>query len=340
MRKELGELGVRVIRLSTLTDQMLFDKDRIVVKAGKPVEVFFENTDIMPHNFVVTQPGAMEAIGTLAEAQATQPGAAERNYVPVSDKILVKSRLLQPRESQKVDFTAPTKAGVYPYVCTYPGHWRRMYGAMYVVEDLDEYLAAPEAYLAAHPLPIADELLKFNRPRTEWKFDELSKSVEGLSGRSFSNGKQLFTVAACVSCHKLGGAGTEVGPDLTKLDPKQQSPVEILHDILEPSFRINEKFQSWTFDLKSGKSVTGLVVKETPTEVEVLVNPLAKEKPVVLKTSEIDERKKSAVSIMPKGLLDKMTHEEILDLVAYVYAGGDPKHKVFQGGHDHGGHQH
>jgi len=340
IRKELGELGVRVVRLSTLTDQMLFDKERIVVKAGKPVEVFFENTDIMPHNFAITVPGAMEEIGTLAEAQATQPGAAERQYIPTSNKVLVKSRLLQPRESQKVAFTAPATPGVYPYVCTYPGHWRRMYGAMYVVEDLDEYLAAPEAYLAAHPLPILDDLLKLNRPRTEWKFEELAKSVQGLGSRSFSNGKQLFTVTSCVACHKLGGTGTETGPDLTKLDPKQQSPVEILHDILEPSFRINEKFQSYTIELKSGKTITGLVVKETPTSIEVLVNPLAKEKPVVLKLSEIDERKKSPTSIMPKGLLDKLTHEEILDLVAYVYAGGDPKHKVFQGGHDHGGHQH
>src|SRR5207302_121437 len=102
--------------------------------------------------------------------------------------------------------------------------------------------------------------------------------------------------------HKLGGAGVEVGPDLTKIDPKQQAPVEILHDILEPSFRINEKFQSWTFEMKSGKTITGLVVKETPAAVEVLVNPLAKEKPVVLKVSDIDERKKSATSIMPKGL--------------------------------------
>jgi len=340
VRKELGELGVRVVRLSTLTDQMLYDKERIVVKAGKPAEVFFENSDIMPHNFVVTVPGAMEEIGTLAEAQATQPGAAERDYVPASNKVLVKSKLLQPRESQKVPFTAPAKPGVYPYVCTYPGHWRRMYGAMYVVEDLDEYLAAPEAYLAAHPLPISDELLKLNRPRTEWKFEELAKSVDGLSGRSFSNGKQLFTVANCVACHKFGGVGTETGPDLTKIDPKQQSPVEILHDMIEPSFRINEKFQSYIFEMKSGKTITGLIVKETPAAVEVLVNPLAKEKPVVLKVSEIDERKKSPTSIMPKGLLDKLTHEEILDLVAYVYAGADPKHKVFQGGHDHGGHQH
>ena len=92
---------------------------------------------------------------------------------------------------------------------------------MYVVEDLDEYLADPEGYLAEHPLPIADELLKFKRPRKEWKFEDLASSVErDEDGRSFSNGKQMFQVASCVACHKLDGVGTEIGPDLTKLDPE------------------------------------------------------------------------------------------------------------------------
>ena len=84
--------------------------------------------------------------------------------------MLVKSRLVAPREAEKISFVAPTQPGVYPYVCTYPGHWRRMYGAMYVVADLDEYQADPEGYLAKNPLPVKDELLKFVRPRTEWKF--------------------------------------------------------------------------------------------------------------------------------------------------------------------------
>ncbi|MCI0702092.1 MAG: HEAT repeat domain-containing protein, partial [Planctomycetia bacterium] len=47
-RKELSEIGVRVIRVGTLFDQMSFDKERLVVQAGKPVEFVFENTDIMP----------------------------------------------------------------------------------------------------------------------------------------------------------------------------------------------------------------------------------------------------------------------------------------------------
>ena len=61
-----------------------------------------------------------------------------------------------------------------------------MYGALYVVEDLDEYLADPEAYLAKNPLPIEDELLKFNRPRKEWKFDDLARrsSSWSMAGRS------------------------------------------------------------------------------------------------------------------------------------------------------------
>jgi putative heme-binding domain-containing protein len=340
VRKQLGDLGVRVLRVSTLTDQMLFDKDRLVVKAGKPVEFVFENTDLMPHNFVITQPGSLEEVGMLGEAQATQTGALERGYVPASDKILLASKLLNPRDSQVLRWTAPAKPGVYPYVCTYPGHWRRMYGSLYVVEDLEEYLADAEAYLAAHKLPIQDKLLEFNRPRKEWKFDELAPSMDGLAGRSFVNGKQLFQVGACISCHKLGGVGQEFGPDLTKLDPKQQKPVEILHDVLEPSFRINEKYQTYVIEMNSGKTHTGIIMEEKGGIVKLIENPLTSTKPLELKAGDIAERKKSPTSIMPKGLLDKFTREEILDLVAYVYAGGDPKHKVFQGGHDHGGHEH
>jgi putative heme-binding domain-containing protein len=331
VRKELGELGVRVVRLATLPDQMLYDKERIVVQAGKPAEIVFENTDIMPHNLVVARPGALEELGNLADTTGTQPGALERNYVPNSSKILFASRLLMPRGSQKIDFTAPQQPGVYPYVCTFPGHWRRMRGAMYVVADLDEYLADPEAYLAKHTLTIADELLKYNRPRTEWKYADLLPAVKDMDhGRSFVQGKQLFTVANCIACHRLNGVGTVVGPDLSQLDPKKQPP-DVLRDIVEPSFTINEKFQSYILTLDDGRQVTGLITEETPDEVKVMENPLAKCEPTILKKSSISERAKSPKSIMPEGLLNQLTREEILDLVAYVASHGDSRSKVFSG---------
>jgi putative heme-binding domain-containing protein len=341
VRKELGELGVRVIHLATVTDQMRYDKERLAVKAGKPVEIVFENNDLMPHNFVVTQPGAMEEVGNLAESTATLSGAAERHYVPDSKKVLFASRLIQPRETQQLGFTAPTRPGVYPYVCTYPGHWRRMYGALYVVEDLDEYLADSEGYLAKHPLPVVDELLKFIRPRTEWKLEELAPSVEQMeNGRSFTNAKHLFTITSCVACHKMNGIGTEIGPDLTKLDPKQQKPIEILRDILEPSFRINEKYQTYTFQLESGKTVVGMILEETPTTYKVIENPLTKTQAVLLKKTDVAEKAKAPNSIMPKGLLDKLTRDEILDLVAYIAAAGNADHPLFKGGHEAHRHEH
>ena len=275
VRRELGELGVRVIRLGTVTDQMLFDKDRIAAQAGKPVEIVFENGDIMPHNFVVTRPGALEEVGLLGESTATQPGAVERQYVPPSNKILVSSRLLAPRDSQKISFTAPSKPGVYPYVCTYPGHWRRMYGAFYVVEDVAAYLADPTGYLASHPLPISDALLKDNRPRKEWTFDDLASSVEALDhGRSFANGKQIFAVASCVSCHRLNGVGEQVGQDLAQLDPKM-TRLEILRSLLEPSAKIDDKYRTHVFATKSGKVVTGMILEETPQKIKLIENPLA-----------------------------------------------------------------
>jgi putative heme-binding domain-containing protein len=336
VRRELGELGVRSLRVGTVPDQMLFDKERLAVKAGKPAEIVFENSDLMPHNFVLVQPGSLEEIGNLAEAQATERGALERHYVPKSAKVILSSRMIQPRDSQKLSFIAPTTPGIYPYVCTYPGHWRRMFGALYVVEDLDEYRSDPEAYLAAHPLPIKDELLKFNRPRKEWAFAELEPAVAELGkGRSFANGKQMFTVANCIACHKVDNVGTEVGPDLTKLDVKLTHS-EILRDIIEPSWRINEKYQTFVFELKSGKTVTGLIVQETPNRVKVIENPLAKAEPVLLDKSDIGSREKSPNSVMPKGLLDKLTREEILDLLAYVVARGDAKASIYHGaGHKH-----
>lgn len=337
-RKQLRELGVRVIRLGTLLERMSYDQEILIVEAGKPVEFIFENSDMMPHNLVIALPGSMEEIGMSAEATAQDAGAAARHYVPQSDKILLSSRLLQPAQIQQLSFKVPAKPGVYPYVCTYPGHWRRMYGAMYVVEDMDKYLADPEGYLTANKLEPQDALLKDRRPRTEWKMEDLAASVESLQGgRSYGNGLQVFKVANCVACHKIGDLGVAIGPDLTKLDPKVTS-MEILTSLLDPSNKIEEKYQTYQILTEDGRALSGMILKETNDSIELIENPLAKADPVVISKDEIMERKKSPVSIMPKGLLDKLTREEILDLMAFLVARGNEKHELFQGSaHDHHG---
>ena len=149
----------------------------------------------------------------------------------------------------------------------------------------------------------------------------------------------MFTVANCVGCHKLDGAGREFGPDLTKLDPKWTS-VDILKEILDPSAKINEKYQTNVIELISGKTLTGLVVEETPTTIKLVENPLIKVEPIVIKREDVAERTKSKVSIMPKGLLDKLTRAEILDLVTYVNARGNKNDPAFKAPAEKGGHKH
>src|SRR5262249_5953051 len=107
------------------------------------------------------------------------------------------------------------------------------------------------------------------------------------------------------------------------------------------SFRINDKYQTYVFETKDEKLVTGLILEETADRVKVIENPLAKAEAVVLKKSAILKRPKSPTAVVPKGVLERRTQAEILDRVPYLAARGDANHKLFQGEHHHehgGGH--
>ena len=97
----------------------------------------------MPHNIVITAPGAMQEIALTAGAMQANDDPAVKQFVPESPKVLQSTKLVQPNESAKLSFTAPTKPGNYPFLCTYPGHWVKMYGVMQVVPDLDQYDQKP-----------------------------------------------------------------------------------------------------------------------------------------------------------------------------------------------------
>jgi putative heme-binding domain-containing protein len=338
VQDRLNNLDVRVIAIGTVSHRMIYDKEMIVVQAGKPVEFRFSNTDAMPHNFAIVTPGALQEVGELAEATGRDPDAMDRAYIPKSNKVLLASNLLQPGENQALSFDAPTKPGVYPYVCTYPGHWRRMFGALYVVDNLDEYLANPAGYLKKANLPVLDDLLKRNTRSHAWTYDELVAGIDPVpAGRSWEVGKELFKVASCTGCHKLGNEGNVFGPDLTKLTDKKHTVQSILLAMVDPSKEIDEKYQSNSFVLDDGRLLTGMIMEEDDDIVKIVINPLAKEQVTILEKQAIVGRKKATVSLMPSGLLDKLTQEEILDLLAYVYAKGDEKHVLF-GDHSHHNH--
>ncbi len=331
IQKRLQNLDVRIIAIGTVPARMIYDKEQIIIQAGKPVEFRFSNSDHMPHNLAIVLPGALEEVGVLAEKTARDADAKARGYIPKSDKILLASKLLEPGQNQSLLFHAPAKTGIYPYVCTYPGHWRRMYGALYVVDNVDEYLKNPEEYTKAHSMEVKDELLKFVARNTEWKYEDLIDAVKEMpAGRNYDLGKELFKFSNCLACHKMGNEGRELGPDLTKLEDKKNTLEHILMSLVNPSKEIDKKYQSNTFVLASGKVVTGMILEENDDVVKLLVDPLAKADPLVIKQDDIDDRATSKTSIMPEGLLNKLTSEEILDLIAYVHARGDKKHPLFK----------
>lgn len=333
--KRLAEVVVPLIQLGTVRERMIYDRETITVQAGRPVEFRLTNTDNMPHNFTVVLPGFMAEVGELAEATARDPDAAARNFIPKSDRILVASKLVQPEKSDSIFFEVPKEPGIYPYVCTYPGHWRRMYGALYVVADLAAWEADSAAYLAANKLEMKDDLLKYLGRNTDWLLDDLKGDVMHLAHRSnnFEVGQQLFKAAACIGCHKLNNQGNTIGPDLTKLPP-EYSKVDVLEHILNPSKKIDQKYQSNVIVLTSGKVLTGLIVEETDDTLKLIDTPATPEKTAIILRSEIENRTPSEVSIMPKGVVNKLTREEILDLLAFVLGGGEKSNDLFKD-HDH-----
>ncbi|HYF34553.1 MAG TPA: family 16 glycoside hydrolase [Prosthecobacter sp.] len=120
------------IKIKTLTAQMKYDLSDFTVRPGQQIKLIFENGDDLPHNLVFCQPGTDTA--AMALKQMDNPEAAlKRNWLPDDKRIWLHSKMLNPHESETLTFTAPEKAGDYPYVCTFPGHALTMRGSMKVM---------------------------------------------------------------------------------------------------------------------------------------------------------------------------------------------------------------
>ena len=86
----------------------------------------------MTHNLVIVEPGTADEVGNLAIKLGIK--GSQVNYVPNNAKVLFHTSLIQPSSSETIYFVAPMKAGIYTYVCTYPGHHTVMQGTLKVVE--------------------------------------------------------------------------------------------------------------------------------------------------------------------------------------------------------------
>jgi uncharacterized cupredoxin-like copper-binding protein len=143
IRRDLRALGVQVVRILTLPEKLSFDVRWFAVEAGKPIQIALVNVDAMPHNLIVGRPGSLEALGTAGGAMPMPTDPAVKPFVPDSPQVIAATGLVKEGETERLALTAPKVPGEYIFVCTFPGHWIRMYGVMLVVESLDAWEAKP-----------------------------------------------------------------------------------------------------------------------------------------------------------------------------------------------------
>lgn len=189
--------AIKTIEIKVLPG-LQFDLVRFQIHPGTKVKLVFTNTGDMDHNLLITRPGSREDVVNAAMQLAGQ--GPSKNYIPENPEVLWAIPVVSSEQTKSITFTAPQKEGVYPYVCTYPGHGFVMYGAMYVSSS-DEMPKLSEDL----NIPISRRQLK---PNTEIgtanhhgsaKVNSLSNLVPPFINRVYIDGASPAAIAVSLT---------------------------------------------------------------------------------------------------------------------------------------------
>jgi putative membrane-bound dehydrogenase-like protein len=129
-------------------------------------------------------------------------------------------------------------------------------------------------------------------------------------------GRRVFEspkLAGCYKCHRVEGRGADVGPDLSLVGRTERK--WIVESILQPSAVVAPHYQAWKIELTDGRTLTGLLVG-THLDKSVYIDEKGNRFEVL--ANDVANIRAAKQSIMPDGLLDNLTDQEIRDLVAYL----------------------
>jgi putative heme-binding domain-containing protein len=168
------------------------------------------------------------------------------------------------------------------------------------------------------------------RTPTNWTLEELSAATKtDLKNRSFDNGRKMFGAAACFTCHRFGNEGGMTGPDLTQAGGRY-SAHDLLDNIINPSKVINEQFVPSVVTKNDGEQIIGTIVNLNGDNVMICTDPAQPNQQTAVDRKLVKSIEPSKISPMPVMLLNMLTKEEIMDLVAYVLSGGDRANAMFK----------
>jgi putative heme-binding domain-containing protein len=178
-----------------------------------------------------------------------------------------------------------------------------------------EQLAKVQAAVPPSEGAAADKLIGRLSESVERQRRQLSQFEPLLKGGDFVRGEKLFfEKAQCVTCHRIWENGGRAGPDLTRVGAIR-SGRDILESVLIPSSTIAQGYDTVNVTTKDGESYTGVRVGSGE---EPLVLRLASGTEMILHRGEIERIDRSKVSLMPEGMLNTLTQEEVRDLLAFL----------------------
>ena len=136
-------------------------------------------------------------------------------------------------------------------------------------------------------------------------------SAEAVAAADARHGRAIF-VRDCGSCHVLFGEGRKLGPDLT--GSNRRNVDYLLENVIDPGASVGADFRAVTFVLEDGRSITGVISGSDDRTITVQT-PQAT---LVLDRRQIEEQVVQQQSLMPEGLLSKLSDTDVRDLVAYL----------------------
>jgi putative heme-binding domain-containing protein len=162
------------------------------------------------------------------------------------------------------------------------------------------------------------------RPDRQKVVDAFARALK-LTGDP-KHGAELFA-KTCTACHRFGGVGNAVGPDLASIGDK--SPETLLVSVLDPNRAVEPRYVAYVVETKDGRTLTGVLGGETSTTI-TLMQPSVE--PLQILRTDVKSLRSSGISLMPEGLETGMSPQDVADLIEHVRSvGPQPERRQFAG---------
>jgi putative heme-binding domain-containing protein len=137
----------------------------------------------------------------------------------------------------------------------------------------------------------------------------------------------MYNSTGCAACHRFDGSGGGVGPDLSGV-ASRYTLRDLMENIIEPSKVISDQYGSEEVLLKDGSTLVGRTYVDG-SKIVVTADPRNPDESTTVALGDVKARKPYPVSLMPAGMINGLNQDELLNLVAYLQSGGNPKHAAF-----------